>query len=280
MSEDSNRRLCHICVKLPAVGKEHLPGKATKNKSKMEIRFIDGENIGNGVKHNYLEFPDGFWVKSLCRKCNEKVTGSRLGGQYKEFVEQIDAASGIQDRDGKVFVNLKNVYPLRIIKQMFSMFLSAMPKQPFPDWHQIQQFVFNKNAKLPAGSPPLYLYKVTSEHGRIVPWCGISEIFSGRKLIFVSEIAWSPLGIIFCDSEDKRFASMENITDWGQYEFRDKKNLVLKLPELKIASDHPLAFGTKEEVERWRTEAGVIWAVGEPEYRDSPTNTSMVLRRK
>jgi hypothetical protein len=95
---------------------------------------------------------------------------------------------------------------------MFSMFLCAMPQQPLPAWSKLQQFVYDKNEKLPADSPQVYLYKNISEIGRIVPWCVITEIFTHRKPVAFSEIAWSPVGIIYSQEEDERFASMANIT--------------------------------------------------------------------
>jgi hypothetical protein len=109
-------RMCHICQAEPAIGKEHLPSKAASNVGKVQIEFIDGGNVGNGIQHQRIESSDGFWVQALCKKCNEERTGSRLGGAYASFVQQISQASGIEDETGRIYIHLKDIYPLRIIK--------------------------------------------------------------------------------------------------------------------------------------------------------------------
>jgi hypothetical protein len=278
MTAESSRR-CHICRKSPAVGREHLPAKAASNRGRVRVKYIDGANVGDGIRHNYAAFGDGFWVQALCEKCNQRRTGARLGGPYADFVSQISDAAGIEDERGRIFVRLDGVYTLRVIKQMFSMFLCAMPQQPLPEWRGIQQFVLGKEDKLPANAPQVYLYRNASEVGRIVPWCAIAEILTRREPIALSEISWPPVGLIFCDRPDERFALMANVTQWGQYGFKDRKSFVLQLPRLKVNTDHPLAYGTVSEIKRWRTQCGVVWAVAGADYDASPNNTSMVWQR-
>lgn len=273
--------MCHVCRNAPAIGREHLPAKGAANTGKVQIKFIDGTQVGGGVFHQHLESNDGFWVQALCKKCNEHRTGSRLGSAYAAFVEQVSRASGIEDEGGRIYVRLADIYPLRIIKQMFSMFLCAMPQQPLPAWRNLQDFVYNKDEKLPPDAPKVYLYLNTSEIGRIVPWCAIAEICTRRNPIALSEISWPPVGIIYCEQGDERFDPMENITGWGQYSFKDKKNLVVQLPRLRVNTDHPLAYGSLSEIEKWRTDCGIIWAVAgaDGDYESSPNNTSMVWQR-
>lgn len=271
--------MCHICRTRPAVGKEHLPAKAASNRGKVNIRFIDGRIIGQGVRHQTVEALDGFWVQTLCKPCNEQRTGSRLGGAYGDFINQVNSASGIEDESGRVWVDLTGVYPLRILKQMFSMFLCAMPQQPLPTGRSLKEFVYTRDEKLPADAPELFLYKNTSRSGRIVPWCALAEVFTERQPIAFSEISWPPLGIISSETADQRFASMSNITGWGECNFKNKKNTIIQLPQLKVNTDHPLGFGSVADVEKWRTECGVIWCVAGADYSTSPNNASMVWRQ-
>ncbi|MBK7920025.1 MAG: hypothetical protein IPJ94_27970 [Chloroflexi bacterium] len=120
----------------------------------------------------------------------------------------------------------------------------------------------------------MYLYKNIGD-GRIVPWCSIAEILTDRPVIALSEISWPPLGIIFCSSNDERFLNMEDVTKWGKYEFRDKVDLSLHLPLLQANTDHPIAFGSIETIEKWRKESGVLWAVAQSENLASEISVAM-----
>src|SRR5947209_17891117 len=90
-------RMCHICRKAPAVGKEHLPTKGASNRGRVQVKYIDGANIGGGIRHSYAAFPDGFWVQALCEKCNQRRKGARLRGTYEYVVIQIVADDVIED---------------------------------------------------------------------------------------------------------------------------------------------------------------------------------------
>jgi hypothetical protein len=92
--------MCYICRKAPAVGKEHLPAKGASNRCRVRVKYIDGANIGGGVRHNYAAFADGFWIHALCEKYNWRWTGARLGVAYADFVTRIADAAGIEDQCG------------------------------------------------------------------------------------------------------------------------------------------------------------------------------------
>jgi hypothetical protein len=139
------------------------------------------------------------------------MTGSRYGTAYKDFVSQIADASGLEDTSGRAFVNLRNVYPLRILKQIFSMFLGAVPFEPTQVWKEIQDFVRKRDCAIPESAPSVYLYKNISKLGRIVPCCGIGE-FSTNKNFVVSEVSWPPVGIVYA-YEPKRTRTYRIVLD-------------------------------------------------------------------
>ena len=72
---------------------------------------------------------------------------------------------------------------------------------------------------------------------------------------------------------------MENVNSWGQYRFKDKIDLLLKLPPLQVNTNHPIAFGSIKEINQWRDRAGVIWAVAENENLASEISVAMTWRR-
>ena len=183
----SNQRMCHICAKRPAISREHLPPQSADNRGNLEVCFIDGY-LDHGIQHQYTQFDNGFWLYSLCSKCNNH-TGARYGTAYADFISQLSASLRLEDVQGRSLVNLRNIYPLRVLKQMFAMFLSTMPQTETPMWQDIRDFVRRRDSTLPNDAPRLYLYHNTSIIGRIVPWCAISELFTTRQPVALSGIS-------------------------------------------------------------------------------------------
>ncbi len=162
---------------------------------------------------------------------------------------------------------------------MFAMFLSTMPQTETPMWQDIRDFVRRRDSTLPNDAPRIYLYHNTSVIGRIVPWCAISELFTTRQPVALSEITWPPLGIVFGEGTHDRLATMAEITAWGRYQFHEKTNSVLSLPKLHVNTDHPLAFGTVGEIEEWRKSCGVMWAVAKTDDLVRQTSVGLTIKK-
>jgi hypothetical protein len=75
------------------------------------------------------------------------------------------------------------------------------------------------------------------------------------------------------------FSAMENVTAWGQLRFKDRLTTVLKLPALRVETDHPLGFGSVSQVEQWRTEGQVLWFITDVDHPHSPTSVSVTWHR-
>jgi hypothetical protein len=276
--EQSTQQLCRLCGRRLATSREHLPPRTASNLGEVEINYIAGETSSGEAQVQIIHSSDGFWVPALCRKCNSK-TGARYGSAYGDFVSQISNASGIEDTVGRVFVHLKGIYPLRILKQMFSMFLASLPYQPTPKWKYIQEFVLRRDTHLVSDAPFVYLYKNISRTGRIVPCCGVVE-FSAHKTLIVSEVSWPPVGIIFSFQQDEQFAMMEDITSWGQYGFKGKIDTTIRLPKLRVSSHYPLGFGTPEEIEHEQVQRLLAYLFHIPDDSQSLTNICALWQRR
>lgn len=268
--------LCRICGRKPATTKEHLPSQGAGNTGTTDVLFIDG-NLNEVIRRVQEIFEKGFYREVLCGDCNSKY-GSFYNTAYTDFVNQIQSATGIKDPENRTLISLENVYPVRILKQIFLMYLCIQPRDVLPGWESIRNFVRRKDTKLPSDAPKTYLYKNVSNNGRILPWMGLSEVYRRSQPIFISEISYPPVGIVFCDQEDDRFVSMESISEWGAYGFKDRCNLVVRLPELQVSTDHPLGFGTESEVARWIEECGVARLIPRPEDSESKTSVGLSLR--
>lgn len=203
-------------------------------------------------------------------------------------MRQFGASRGIVTPGGQEFVALESVRPARIAKQMVSMFIAAQTRSLPPQLDWLRRFVLDRDGTLPADnavdSPQLYLYRNSSRSGRIVPVTSIMELFAPgpveeRSAIF-SEVSWPPVGLVLClqGREWLERRGLVDITEWGRRSFDTIETTRVLVSTFTIESDHPLGFGSVSDVERWREERGVVWAIADGDDPSSPTSTSMVWR--
>ena len=280
MSNKQNKHKCHLCMKKVADSKEHLPMKAANNRGKLSLFHIKhgSKKINyNGFATKYEK--KGFWLPVLCKKCNNN-TGSWYGGAYKDFIFQISQARRINNNQSYIIIHLKNIYPLRIIKQMLSMFLCATPYEPEPIWDNLREFVLDKNKVIPQNAPFVFLYSNTSKNiGRIIPCGGLVNLRTHENMVF-SEISWPPLGIVFSFNKNPKVGEMECINHWGKYGFKDRINISIKLPLLLVSTYYPLSFGSVEEVENEMEVNPTIYLFHVPENSNSIINMGIVSKKE
>lgn len=269
---------CRICRKRSADSREHLPPQAAGNFGPVEVFYLDSSLVsGRKTEYRTTRFDNGFWVKPVCEPCN-KLCGRRYVTAYQQLVRAIEANSGIRDTDGRLLVYISRAYPLRILKQMFVMFIASLPRRPDAAWTPIQDFVRLRDSTLPECAPEVFLYHNQSSHGRIVPCCGFIEFTSHEKLI-VSEISWPPLGMVFSFQDSNRFNNMQKVSSWGQLDFSERRSLKLALPSLEVSTPFPLVYGNRSAAERERNERGHAYMIQVPDKPGGKLDVAAQLRR-
>jgi hypothetical protein len=168
---------------------------------------------------------------------------------------------------------------LRIVKQLVAIFLAAQPGFGVVDRDPLRGFVRRRDDPLPAGSPRIYLYYNASPNGRVVPWCSMWQHARHVPPVGFSEISFPPLGVVFASDPSPFFEGMADVSSWGVRRYHDRADIDLFLPTLRVETDWPLGFGTAADVERWKKDAGVIWAVAEADDPASLTSVSATWRR-
>ena len=274
---DSTSR-CFICRRRAADSREHLPAKAAGNFGPVEVFYLDSRLASNpAAGYRSSIFDDGFWVRRFCEPCNN-LLGRRYVPAYAELVKATEGASGIRDAGGRLFISLPAAYPARIIKQMFAMFLAALPKMPDPAWKLLQDFVRLRDSTLPSWAPKLYLYHNSSSYGRIVPSLGFIE-FTSHERLHISEISWPPIGMVFSFQESGRFQRMEEVSAWGGLGFGEQRALQLSLPSLEVSTPFPLVYGDRASAERERNGRGHAYLVQVPDRPGGAVDVAAQLRR-
>lgn len=249
--------LCHHCGLREAGSREHLPGVAALNDTPVTVRYL----VPDGDKVRVVEQreEDGFVVRTICRHCNQR-TGGNYGTAFKEFAQQFRASGVLDDTGRRTWISLQQIQPLRVLKQLAAMFLAAQVAPSLEQWTSIRQFVRRRDMKLPAASLRFFLYRNASLLGRVSSLCGVGFLFQRPSwaTLVASEISWPPLGIVFTTDGHPHLDGMKEITDWGRYSFKDRASFGFSVPQYRVETDWPLAYGTRREVDRWTTAKGIV----------------------
>lgn len=243
---------CAICGKTRTLTFEHIPPKsAFNNQPVKQYNVFNSFGTSNkpwdfdGLKYINAQKGKGFY--SLCRECNNN-TGAWYGKDYCEFVQKIGNETlnlNYEINDNIVF-KINEIYPLRIIKQIISMFLSLNKGCDFQD---LKDFIMDKNSNnfnKDKYKICIYFYKGTVV--KQLPICAVGNLKKGSfKLI--SEIADFPIGIIlYIDLEPNQKTDGIDITDFCFCDYNQKYNVTIPLLFKEVNSPIPCDFRTKAEI--------------------------------
>jgi hypothetical protein len=251
--------LCHICGLRPAGSREHLPGVAAANDGPVEITYVSfGVRPGGEPTGRTRIEPDGFYVRTICEHCNRR-TGGNYGTAYKEFIRQFASSGRLDVGQPRTWVSLQDIQPLRVVKQMASMFLASQPQLTHARWTDLREFVRDRDKRLPAGCMRFYLYRNSSDRGRISPLTAFVSAYGRFPPALLGEIAWPPLGIVFAQAPHPFVQGMHDITEWGErFRFRDRRSFGFSVPQRQVASHWPLGFGSRREAQEWANREGIM----------------------
>lgn len=123
---------CALCGQECELTFEHIPPRAAFNS--IPSKYFSAQEILNrhgkmpwdfsGLKYTNQQRGSGAYT--LCSKCNN-LTGTWYGNDYQEAIMQIAGAlNELQERENKnVKIRINEIYALRFIKQVLSMFCSV-----------------------------------------------------------------------------------------------------------------------------------------------------------
>lgn len=270
--------LCQYCGLREAGSREHLPGVAALNDAPVIVRYL----VPDGGETRVVERgeTDGFVVRTICDKCNQR-TGGNYGTAFKEFALQFRASGVLDAGQRRTWISVKLIQPLRVLKQLAAMFLAAQVEPMLERWMPIRQFVLRRDMKLPDGSLRFYLYRNISPLGRVSSMSGIAFLFQRPPwdALIASEVSWPPLGIVFSPDKHPHLAEMKDITDWGQFPFKARESFGFSVPQYRVETNWPVAFGTPKEVDSWTTRKGIVVLATNSLATESPGQLAALLRQ-
>ena len=247
---------CALCGQLSALTYEHIPPKIAFNTEPTK-QFLGTEFIGDsdrlpwdmrGLRYDNRQQGSGQY--SLCSTCNNN-TGSWYADSYKQFAYAAAAMMCDPGASGASSVTMKSLYPLRIIKQICSMFCSV--NVDFPQFDEIRTFVLDKERK--GLDPKQYKISMYFTRSAYIKQLGLTTIGNIETGLFcnVSEITAAPFGFLFYpDASKVKDDSCIDITLFSSYGYDESCDIELPLVEKEVNSWLPADFRSRQEIDaKW-----------------------------
>ncbi len=241
MKEKHNGK-CAICGTNGPLSKEHVPPqKAFNDRSFISVPHKSAENLRYDQKPRAKPMQGGVHYYSICQRCNNN-TGSWYGNDYVAWTYEAYRV-GQASNFNPTLLHLHLGFPLRIIKQVVTMFFSV--NGHLSEQHpELVKFILNKHEKyLPN---PIQIYAYYNFEGNL-RYSSFSA--GGQNMSLFSEIAFPPLGFVMCYGTlppDDRMYNISFFAESGYNEFRD---VVLKMPALPTHLHVAGTYLTKKEIE-------------------------------
>jgi hypothetical protein len=240
---------CHICGRHGPLSFEHVPPRAAFNDRPM-VGFSGHVLADHGLA------PDprlgklqqrGMGSYTLCERCNAN-TGAWYGNQYVEWCRQ--GMEILQRSRGKpTLIYLSYLYPLAILKQIITMFLSVNLSGLRTEIPYLEQFVLDRERKYLPPNLRVYAYYTVTDTPRMVPWSAKGDLKTGA-VFPLSEISFPPFGYVLAfepRSPDPRLVDITHFSRYGYWEYAVQNIQLAVLPtHLPLPGD----YRTRAEIER------------------------------
>lgn len=240
---------CSICGVLGAMSFEHVPPSAAFNNTR--ILSIPGKDLFNrpglvdpdaGEGEQEQRGAGGF---TLCARCNN--TTGRYGRAYVEYAKQ--AAELVVASRGAIELACQfKVYPLRVIKQVVCMFMSACGpglRQRIP---YLERFVMSKTQ---TGLPPSVGIFAGYTVGSFSRTAGVTGMLADGIAHTFSEIAFRPFVFVLTlegtPPPDRR---LTEITWFAKFQYNDLRYIYPRMSLLDVRSQFPGDYRPEAEILR------------------------------
>lgn len=276
---------CRICQKFGRLTKEHVPPASAFNEGPYREYYVDQVNRAELLQWTSKQVnANGVWVFSLCESCNNK-TGKAYAPDYAAFVQAFTGVAAPENANKDLEVEIKNLFPARVVKQVVSMVLSTsnpdsfqrhegisnpFPKGqagplsfeafgPRPDpgrlrevYVELRNFVRKRAAKgLPEGVR-LYAFAVAnSGTGVRTGILGHASLSQGKSLWGVVNGLW-PIHWLMTFQGGEPLTPLLEVTDWARDDYKTRRTLEIKIPCLWSIGRYPLDFRTPERLQKDR----------------------------
>lgn len=219
---------CKICGFEGPLSFEHVPPRAAFNDMKyyytasiMDILKknpddFDTLSFKNREKATKQQGSIGFY--SLCTNCNNN-TGSWYGKSFVDWICQSIAILS-KTRGNPTIYYPTYIYPLRIIKQIVTMFFSIEHERFGEVNPYLVKFVLNKEEKYLPTKYRFFCYYNIEGSNRYIGGNILGDLNSGSSIL-ISEITFPPMGLVMTIDSDSPNEKLTEITHFSKYGFNE-----------------------------------------------------------
>ena len=260
---------CHICGTDTQLTFEHVPPRAAFNDCP-----VAGKHIFELINKNPDEYAAGkghisqrgAGAYTLCKQCNND-TGTWYGEAFANFAHQ--SLNTLEHAKGKPSLYYPfRIYPLRVIKQIITMFFSVNSDLFRLNHPDLVKFVLNKHERYLNPDIRILVYFNLGPHARFAGGISISttEIDPNEvsldtmdnalnqyrrdyaKSLYSSEIAFPPLGYVLSFGLESLDNELADISFFAKYPYDDWTSLHLKLPVYPVHTWYPGDYRSKKQI--------------------------------
>lgn len=251
---------CALCGKYGELSFEHIPPKAAFNRT--PVKPVTGETWllnPNKVPWDlsnlpYMHLQKGMGLWSLCKQCNN-FTGTMYGTAYRDFAKCVAKTVEIAARTGDKSVEISGIYPLRVVKQILSMFCSVNLADMFR-LNDLRKFVLDKDAV--GINNKKYRLQMYFSKNNIMKLAGFTAVINinletGRlqQTALVSEITAFPMGfLLYLNPDPSQNYEGVDITPFTSFHYDDMGCIRLPIDIKEVNNIFPLDYRKKEEIQK------------------------------
>jgi len=249
---------CKLCGEPGKLTYEHVPPKAAFNNGKSfyqatldELIKLDSVDLdlakySKYPLHNFTKKQGGIGYFSLCGKCNNK-TGSWYGSDFVSWSQQA------------MFILLKSsgeptlyyptfFYPLRVIKQIVTMFFSLCIEGLDKQEPELKAFILNPEKRFLDKKYKVYCYYNLNGSFRYLADNFIGNL-NENKITHASELSFPPFGFVFTMNSPRPDNRLTDISHFANFPYNHWTDYYQKFNALPTYLPHsPLDYRTKDEV--------------------------------
>lgn len=228
---------CRVCGEEKKLSFEHVPPKSAFND-----KPVFNENIAKliGLNSELEKQKKGYISQlgagnyTLCIPCNSN-TGAWYGSAYADWASQGMQAYELAKKFDKAKITFE-IYPLRVLKQILCMFMSANDPAFQNKNPTLAKFILNKEEKFLNEVFSIYVFLNFSNYSRQSAITGtISD--EGNKIF--SEIVFPPFGYLLTVESNPPTKSAMKINFFSEFDYNQKAELTLDMNHLGISNYLP-----------------------------------------
>ena len=242
---------CHICGQNGPLSYEHVPPRSAFNSSRIWV--ARGEQLFQGRSIDSLrkeQLQRGAGDYTLCARCNND-TGSWYGAAFVDWSAQ---AVEILERakSPPILSYPYTIFPLRVIKQVLSMFFSVNAPSFRKEVPDVVRFVLNKQAKGLPRDIHVHAGYTAGTNSRASAKSGLITGAGGddMRAHAVSEVAFPPFVFVLTLDSECPDPRLVDISFFAWFGYDEPGRPYISLPVLPINSPYPTDYRTRPEIER------------------------------